>query len=414
MTKNPRALPYVDRVDGGVRVRRMIVLLLALFSVWFATPVGLTYAATVPTNQTVTTEANQQLDTLPTQSIDAFWQHLNATYGGYLPDVSGESLISAIASGHGFHIKQLAHGLIRYFFSELLDNAALLGGILILAVLAALLESMQSAFESQTVSQVANAVIFLVLMVLAIGSFTEAVGYAKHAIQSMSDFMLASVPVLVAVLAATGNVASAAFFSPFMAFAVEIVTNIVFLFVFPLIFFGAVLDITSAISPRYKLTRLAGLLRSVAIGVLGFSLSAFIGISAVSGAGKGIADGVALRATKFGLSTFVPVIGKALSDAWETVASASLLAKNAIGIAGLILVALIALFPALKVLAVAFVYNGSAALMQPLGESPMIPCLASLGKSLVLVFACVAAVAMMFFVSICIMMAAANVAVIMS
>ncbi len=394
-------------------MRRLAILLLALLSVWFATPAGVTYAATVP-SQTVTSDANQQLDSLPTQSIDAFWQHLNSTYGGYLPDVSGESLISAIASGHGFHIKQVAHGLIRYFFSELLDNAALLGGILILAVLAALLESLQTAFESQTVSQVANAVIFLVLMVLAIGSFTEAVGYAKHAIQSMSDFMLASVPVMVAVLAATGNVASAAFFHPFMSFAVEVVANIVFFFVFPLIFFGAVLDITSAISPRYKLTRLAGLLRSVAIGVLGFSLSAFIGVSAVSGAGKGIADGVALRATKFGLSTFVPVIGKALSDAWETVASASLLAKNAIGIAGLILVALLALFPALKVLAVAFVYNGSAALMQPLGESPMIPCLASLGKSLVLVFACVAAVAMMFFVSICIMMAAANVAVIMS
>lgn len=365
-------------------------------------------------SQQVNQQVNQQLDTLPTQNIDSFWRNLESSYGGYLPDVSGPGLVQAIASGHGFHVKDLAHGIIRYFFSELLDNAQLLGGILILAVLAALLESMQSSFEAETVSQVAHAVIFLVLMVLAIASFTEAVGYAHHAIQSMSDFMLASVPVMITVLAASGSVASAAFFHPFIAFSVEVITNIVFLFVFPLVFFAAILDITSALSPRYQLTRLAGLLRGVSIGVLGFSLSAFIGISTVQGAGKGIADGVTLRVTKFGLTAFVPVIGKALSDAWETVASASMLVKNALGVAGLVLIACIALFPALKVLAVALVYHGSAALMQPLGENPMIPCLASLGKSLVLVFACVGAVALMFFISICILMAAANMAVMMS
>lgn len=358
--------------------------------------------------------ANHQLDTLPTEKIDAFWQHLQQQYGDYMPDVSGVSIVHAVMDNGGFHLQSLMHGLIRYFFSEILDNTQLLGGILILSVVAAVLESMQSAFEQQTVSQVAYAVIFLVLMVLAIGSFTEAIGYARHAIQSMNDFMLATVPLAVALLAASGAMASAAFFQPVMLFAVHFVSNVIFLFVFPLIFFSAVLDITSTLSTRYQLTRLAGLLRTGGMTILGISMSAFLGVLAVEGAGKGIADGVALRVIKVSVGTFVPVIGKAVADASETVLSASLLVKNAVGIAGLVIIACIAVFPALKILALSLIYGGSSALMQPIGENPMISCLSTLSKSLVLVFACVASVAIMFFIAICILLATANLAVMMA
>jgi stage III sporulation protein AE len=197
-------------------------------------------------------------------------------------------------------------------------------------------------------------------------------------------------------------------------FAVHLISNIVFLFVFPLVFFSALLDIVSALSPRYQLTRLAGLLRTVGVATLGITLSVFLGITTVQGLGKGVADGVTLRTAKFAVSTFVPVIGKALSDAAETVASASMLVKNAVGMAGLVIVACIALFPALKILAMCVIYNGSAALMQPLGDTPMVACLGALSKSLILVFATVAAVALMFFMAICILLLSANLAVVMA
>lgn len=372
-------------------------------------------ATSSPSSPTVSVDqvATQQLDSLPTESITKFWDNLQQQYGGYLPDASGASLVHDIATSGGVNLHGIVHGLLKYFFETLLDNAQLLGGILILAVFAAVLESMQNAFERQTVSQAAYAMIFLVLLVLAIGSFTEALGYAKHAIQSMNDFMLASVPLMAGLLAASGAIASAAFFHPLVVVAVEVVSNVVFYVVFPLIFFAAVLEITSAVSPQYKLTRLAGLLRSGGAAVLGLSMSLFLGVTAVQGAGRGIADGVALRTVKFSVSTFVPVVGKAVSDAAETIASASLLVKNAVGITGLIIVVCIALFPALKILAVSFIYTGSAALMQPLGDSPLIACLGALGKSLLYVFGSVVIVAMMFFIFICILLATANLAVIM-
>ncbi|WAH44291.1 stage III sporulation protein AE [Alicyclobacillus fastidiosus] len=356
--------------------------------------------------------AEQQVDRLPIERIDQYWNDLQAKYGGYLPDLSGGSIVRAILGSGGPSFTGVTHGLLRYFFTELFDDAQLLGGILILSVIAALLESMQGAFERQTVSQVAYMVVFFVLMMLAVHSFMETMGAARHAIQTMNDFMIATIPLTITLLAASGAVASAAFFQPLLLFAVHFITNIIFIVVFPLIFFSAVLDLTSTLSVRYQLTRLASLFRAVGIGILGFALSVFIGVTTVQGLGKGVVDGVVLRTLKFGVSTFIPVIGKAISDSAETVLSASLLVKNAVGVAGLVLLALIAIFPALKILAVSLIYGGSAALMQPLGDTPMVACLSTLGKTLVLVFACVATVGLMFFFAICILLATANLAVI--
>lgn len=404
----PRSRRHVTVVRGWLTGLLGVVTLLALA---FAGPP--VRAADTANPVSVHQDATQQLDHLPLESITKFWTNLEQEYGGYLPDFGGTNLVKDIAESGGVNFHGIVHGIVKYFLDALLDNAQLLGGILILSVFAALLESMQSAFEQQAVSQAAHAMVFLVLLVLAIGSFTETIGLAKHAIQSMNDFMLASVPLMTGLLAASGAMASAAFFHPLVVVAVEVVSNIVFFVVFPLIFFAAVLEIASALSPRYKLTRLAGLLRAGGAGVLGLAMSVFLGVTAVQGAGRGIADGVALRTIKFGVGTFVPVVGKAVSDAAETIASASLVVKNAVGIAGLVIVVFMAAFPALKVLAVSLIYSGSAALMQPLGDNPMIHCLSALGKSLLYVFGTVVVVALMFFVFICMLLASANLAVIM-
>ncbi|MCY0888947.1 MAG: stage III sporulation protein AE [Alicyclobacillaceae bacterium] len=357
--------------------------------------------------------AGAQLDHLPTQEIDQFWQHLQQQYGGYLPDDSGPSLIKSLLDG-GFQPKHLISGLTRYFLSSVVDHARLVGGILILTVVAAVLETMQAAFEQQTVSRVAYAVIFLVLLVLAIGSFTEAIATARHAIETMDHFMLATIPLSVALLAASGSLASAAFFQPMMLFTVHFITNLVFFIVFPLVFFSAILDVTSTLSETYRLTRLASLMRASGLTILGLALSGFLGVITIQGVGKGIVDGVGMRVVKFSVGTFVPVIGKAVSDAAETVLTASLLVRNAIGVAGLVIIAGITIFPALKILAMSFLYSGSAALMQPLGDSPMLSCLGTLAKSMLLLFACVMAVGVMFFLAVCILLAASNLAVVMA
>ncbi|WP_206831013.1 stage III sporulation protein AE [Alicyclobacillus fructus] len=356
--------------------------------------------------------AESELDHVDTHSIDAYWQQLEAQYGGFLPHARGQSLIQSVLEHGGPSFHGIVSGVLHYFFQEVVDDLGLFGGILILCVAAALLRMMQASFAEESVGEVAQMVVSFVLAALVARSLVETFGSARQAIESMNHFMLATMPVSIALLAGSGSFASAAFFQPMLIFCVHFVSNVVFLVVFPMVFLAAVLDLASSMAPRYPLTRLASLARTAGLAVLSFALVIFVGVTTVQGTGRGIADGLALRTMKFGVGTFVPVVGKAISDAAETVLGASLLVKNAVGIAGLVVIALLAAFPAVKILAVSAMYSASAAVMQPVGETPIIACLGALGRTMLLVFASVATVALMFFFAICILLAAANLAVI--
>lgn len=343
-----------------------------------------------------------------TGEMDRFWKDLMHQYGDFLPIPSTPHFLDVMKQ-EGFSLKGISMGMIKFLFYEILQNSKLLGSILILAVLSALLENLQNAFERNTVSQVAFAVVYMALIILSVNSFMTAIGYAKQAINAMSDFMVGTIPLLLTLMASTGAITSAGLLHPVIVFAVNAFAGVINFVVFPLIFFSAILQIVSEFSSRYKLTQLANLLKTTSMGILGFMFSAFIGVMAVKGAMGGVADGVALRTAKFVSSTFMPVVGKMFSDSMDTVVGASLIVKNSVGVAGLLILTLMVAFPALKIISLSIIYNLSAALMQPLGNSPIISSLSTIGKTLSIVFASLATVAFMFFLSITMILVAGNI-----
>ena len=294
---------------------------------------------------------------------------------------------------------------------EVLYSGKLIVTIVMLTVFCMILETMQTAFERNAVSKVAYAVAYMVLLVLAVNSFNTAIGYAKDAIGGMIQFMMAMIPLLLTLLASMGNVVTVTVMHPLIVFMIHTVGTLIYTLVFPLLFFSAVLHIASALSDKFKVTQLANLLRTIAVGTLGLLLTAFLGVISVQGATGSVTDGVAIRTAKFVTGNFVPVVGRLFADAADTVMSASLLVKNAIGLAGVVILLFLCVFPAVKILVLAFIYKVSAAVMQPLGNSPIVGTLDTIGKTMVYVFAALAAVGLMFFLAVTIILTAGNAAI---
>src|SRR5690625_6363027 len=92
----------------------------------------------------------------------------------------------------------------------------------------------------------------------------------------------------------------------------------------------------------------------------------------IQGTASAIQDGIAIKTAKFITGNFIPVIGKTFTDATDTILSASLLLKNGIGIVGVIMVVFVALFSAMKILAIAFIYMIAAAILKLIGYIPII------------------------------------------
>lgn len=350
-----------------------------------------------------------QIERLGVDELKQYWDDIVTEYGGFLPESQKGSFMDFVSGDKKFSFEEWIKGMTKFIFHELLVNGKLLGSLILLTVFSMFLQSLQNAFEQNSVSKVAYAIVYMVLIILALNSFHVAIEYTKDTIDLMISFLMALIPLLLALIAASGGLISAAFFHPVLMFLMNTSGILIQFVVLPLLFFSAILSIVSTLTEHYKVTQLAQLFRNFAIGILGAFMTIFLGVISVQGASSAVADGVTIRTAKFVTGNFIPVIGRMFTDATDTVISASVLLKNTVGLSGVIILLLITTFPAIKILMISFVYKLAASLLQPLGGGPVIKCLDIISKSMIYIFAALAIVSLMFFLSITVIIASGNI-----
>ncbi|MDE5412253.1 stage III sporulation protein AE [Alkalihalobacterium chitinilyticum] len=388
----------------------MRILTVCFFALLFFIPIQV--SAETP-SMDEHTFVEEQLDKLGVDEVREFWDKIATEYGGFLPESQKGTFMEFVKGEKEFSIKEWFGGLIKFFLHELLVNGKLLGSLILLTIFAMVLQSLQNAFEQHTISKVAYAITYMVLIVIALNSFHVAITYASDAINNMIHFMIALLPLLLALMAAVGSITSVALFHPLIVFLVNTSGLLIQHVVMPLLFLSALLSIVSTLSDHYKVTKLANFLRNISIGILGVFLTVFLGVISVQGATSAVADGITVRTAKFIAGNFVPVVGRMFTDAADTVMGASVLLKNTVGLAGLAILLMLCAFPAIKVLSLAIIYTVAAAVLQPLGGGPIIDCLSIIGKSVIFIFAALATVCLMFFLALTIIIAAGNVSLMM-
>jgi stage III sporulation protein AE len=145
--------------------------------------------------------------------------------------------------------------------------------------------------------------------------------------------------------------------------------------------------------------------------VLSFVFTIFIGVLTIQGAMTASFDGISIRTAKFAMDTFVPIVGKMLSQSLDAVIGCSLLLKNAVGTAGLIIIGLLSMAPAVKIFTLMFLYKLSGSLLEPITDKRIADCLNGTGNVLLVLLVTVLGIALMFFLTTALMIAAGNTAV---
>ncbi|MGI9951530.1 stage III sporulation protein AE [Moorellaceae bacterium AZ2] len=354
----------------------------------------------------------EQMRVLNIESLDRYLRELEQEVGSYMPSLSWSHIWENLRKGElPVDPVELIEGLGRYFFRELWAGVKLLSQLVILAVAAAVLQNLQASLGEGTAGRLAHGIVFLALAGMALASFTLALQSASQAIDRMVSFFQSLLPVLVTLLAASGGLTSSSLLHPVLLYSLTIANTLTRNTIFPLIYCGAVLGVVGQISDRFHIGRLAGLLRQFSLALLSLMLTVFTGVLSVYGIAGSVADGVGLKAAEFATSAFVPVVGKILSDAVTTVAGTTLLLKSAVGLSGVIVVFFLAAFPMIKIVSLAIIYRVAAALVQPFGEDQLSDALEGMGGALLLIFACLIAVALMFYLAIGVVVVLGNVVV---
>ncbi|WP_291578991.1 stage III sporulation protein AE [Clostridium sp. UBA6640] len=300
----------------------------------------------------------------------------------------------------GLSMKALFKYFSTYAFKEILVAFKLVGSLIIVAIVCALLNNLQSAFSNESLTNIAYFACYSVMIILIVKGFYIGVTLAKDAIMEMSNFVAALFPVLMMLLASVGGFVEATLMDPIIMGISSVGARFYATVLIPIICMSFVLEFVNNISDDYKVNNLSNLLRKSALWIQGIFMTIFIAIITIRSIAAKSLDLVTMKTAKFAVDSFIPVVGKTLSDAISTVAGYTVLLKNAISSIGLIVVIVIMLLPIIKILIMAFIYKLTAALIEPISDKKVVSVIDSAGNSLIMINSCIISVSIMFFIMI--------------
>lgn len=292
------------------------------------------------------------------------------------------------------------NAVLSLFFKEVRSVLKLVVSIVTIAIICSLLKNLQDAFSDESISQVAFYACYILIIMVLSKSFIISMSVAKDVINNISNFMSALLPILITMISLAGGITSAATLDPFVLGAVVFIPKVYSNIIIPMILMSFVLEFANNISTEYKISNLCKLFKQIIIWFQGIIVTMFIALLTIRGITSSTIDAVTLKTAKFAVDNFIPIVGKAFSDAITSVAGYSLIIKNAISSIGLIVIILILLYPLIKLVLITLIYKLSAALVEPISDSRITKSIEAAGNSMVLIISSVLTVTLMFFILI--------------
>ena len=166
----------------------------------------------------------------------------------------------------------------------------------------------------------------------------ECLSRVLSAIKVSADFMLALIPVLVAVLAVSGNTTAAFSYNSLCFYAAQIVVAISSGFIRPLIQATLSLSMMGSLTNLVNFEKIIQFIKRFTMFLMSFTSSVFITMLTLKGMLSASADTVAVRGIRFMIGNLIPVVGGAVSDAYSSISGTLLLVKNTAAVFGIVAV----------------------------------------------------------------------------
>lgn len=274
-------------------------------------------------------------------------------------------------------------------------TAPLKGLITMTAVL--LLCSMLTAYQNiltesgETVQTVAVLCLSGAVAVPAVGF----IGTAGDVIAQCANLFLAYIPIMAVVLAASGKAVSSASYQALTVAAGQGVMRVSSDMILPLLHIFLGIAVSSGIAPQVGLGGFLSLITKLTKWLLGFVMAIFTAVLSLRQAASGALDSLGSKAARFALSSFVPVVGSALSEAYKTVQGSLHVLRSGLGIFVILALAFTFLPVLLQGLGWSLCLFVGKALAEALGVSHCAKLLEALGtvfSTLTAVLLCVPAV----------------------
>lgn len=241
---------------------------------------------------------------------------------------------------------------LDYLKNALRSPFVMLGKIIAVTLLSVMISCVSANDDS--VSRVFELICLICTVVIITDLVRDSFISVKDSISSVNTYLTAYLPIFSGITAAGGNVIGSNGYMAIMIVVCQIMGTIASKVLMPFLSIVLAITLVSCINPKLNFSDIAGSVKKAVTVSLGLMMTVFTGLMTIQGITGAAADNVSTKAIKFAASSFIPVIGNSVSDAYSTVKGSLGIIRSTVGSIGIIVLFLIIAKPVLSILAVKF------------------------------------------------------------
>jgi len=315
-----------------------------------------------------------------------------------------KKMINKILNGEldisgGDFISELTGALLSEFFGFLPGIIS----IIVICVFTSIITGMRPGFMKNSTADIIHFVAYAAILLIVLITVFDFIMMTNELVTGMQTLMNIIYPVMLTLLTVLGGTVSAGTYAPLLTILSTVIVNLMTAVILPLFIACIIFTIVGNISNNVKLDKLRKFCSGTAAWILGLTFGLFItAITAYGIIGANI-DTVSIKAAKFALSGYVPILGGYLSEGFSVIMAGSMLIKNALGLVSIILLTGYILVPVIKIVVFALVLKLCSGIIEPIADKRVSNMLSSLSGNLYLLVTIILGVGFLFFLSIMLM-----------
>ena len=299
------------------------------------------------------------------------------------------------------YIKNIILSEISYFMPIIIS-------IIVACLLCEIIQNIKSAYLSDSVASVVKFVTVLTVILLMFPQFVSMWNKTKNIIENIGKFSEIMSPIILTLMVASGGTVSAGVYKPSVVFFTNIVINVFYAVILPVIGILTAFNVMSHFSKDIKLKKFSDFFGGILKWIFGITVLFYGLIISVQGLSASNAEGISLKVAKYAISNSIPIVGGLIKDGLDIVSAGSVIVKNALGVAGLIGIFYYVLSPVLQMIVFSVLLKLAAAITDMFAGDSVADFLITVSKSINYFIASVLTVGLMAFLTVLLMIFSAN------
>ena len=327
--------------------------------------------------------------------------------GDFFEDIDIKETLDNAISGNVDN-NNILKKVINLVTSNIKTTIKSLVSILVIVVIHSILKNISDNLQNSNVSQVIYYVQYILIVTIIMSNFSDIINLVKDTFQNLVGFINLLVPILINLMIYTGSITTGGLLEPIILFTINFIANAINNILIPIVLIATALSIISKISDKIQIDKLSEFFKSGVVWFLGIVLTLFVGIISLEGTLSSSVDGITAKTTKAVVTNAIPVVGKILGDAVDTVLGCGVILKNAIGIVGVIIVIGICISPIIKLATLTIIYNLASAIIQPIADNKIVKLLGEMGGIFKLLLAILCSISVMLIIGVTLVVKISN------